>query len=422
MLPNFPPNQNQRVINFNYGVPLAQKENIYGLPSQGQPKPFSNPIMNPPQEEKKRKIYTPTQFQQGKMAFQTPELIPFQPIQNQIHQYPNKKNEVRQGYLFQNQNINQIAAEQVPVNSKNIKQNNYVQPNAQFNNNQKKVPVQPQNMQNLNLNYKEAPSLMRVNALINIPFSEFEEGEYSHKPFYNISAYAFNSYNGKICNYNEDTIKTVVDFKKKIIVNGNMISPHISYFGIFNGHGGKACSDFLKNKLDSFLFNSKSFPGSPIQAVKEAFTIAEKEFMNKAIDRKKNALVDKSGSCALIALIINDFLYAINLGDCRALLSTNSGENLYQITRDQKPDDNIERSRIEKSGAKVYYANKVIIKGKEVQLKKSDYYEGFEFPYRISPGNISVSEYIYNYIDCKKHWGLLCKISSIWRDKRSSNC
>jgi hypothetical protein len=424
MFPNYPPDQNPRAYNPNYGVPIPQNPNGYGYPPQNQyPMPSPNPMMNPPPQ---RKTYTPAQYQQGKMVFQAPELIPHQPMPNQPHQNPNnKKIAVSQGHPFQKKNINPIPGAPPQPSPKNIRPNNYVQPNAQPNNNQKKNPVQPQNQkntQNQNQNYKKTATLMTVNTLANLPYSEYGEAEYSHQPFYNICAYAYNSYNGKVRNYNEDTTKTVVNYQKKIIVNNKVISPCISYFGVFDGHGGKACSAFLRDKLDEFLFNSKYFPGYPIQAIKEAFIIAEQEFMNEAIDRKRNALVDKSGSCALVALIINDILYAINLGDCRALFSTNSGEYLYQITRDHKPNDSIERRRIESSGAKVYYANKVNIEGKEVQLKESDYGEGFKFPYRISPGGISVSIYIYNYIGCKNHWRLLCKISSIWWGKRSFKC
>ena len=88
-------------------------------------------------------------------------------------------------------------------------------------------------------------------------------------------------------------------------------------------------------------------------------------------------------------------LYAINLGDCRALLSSDSGTNLFQITRDHKPNDPIEKRRIEKCGAKVYYANKANVNGIEVTLKEKDYGEGFTFPYRISPGGIAVRFFIF---------------------------
>ena len=147
----------------------------------------------------------------------------------------------------------------------------------------------------------------------------------------------------------------------------------------------------MTQNLDYYLFNSKYFPVSPIKTIKEAFRNTEKAFMEKAIDKTSNSLVDQSGSCALVMLIINNILYAINLGDSRALYSTDSGKNLLQITRDHKPNDYIEKTRIEKSGAKVYYANKINVNGKEIELRESDYGEGFKFPYRISPGNISVS-------------------------------
>lgn len=235
----------------------------------------------------------------------------------------------------------------------------------------------------------KTPTLMSVNTLAMLPYTEYSKAEYSHQPFYNISGYAFNSYNGTEKTYNEDRTKVIINYPKQFIANGKTISPHISYFGIFDGHGGEACSNFLKDKLDSFLFNSNLFPASPIQAIKEAFMVAENTFMSKAIDR--NIILDRSGSCACVILIINDMLYAINLGDSRALLSSDSGQTLRQITRDHKPDDPIEKNRIENAGAVVYYANTVYVNGEKVVLNESDYGEGFKFPYRIRPGGMAVS-------------------------------
>ncbi len=232
-------------------------------------------------------------------------------------------------------------------------------------------------------------TLMTVNTLATLPYSEYSKAEYSQQPFYNISGYAFNSYNGTEKSYNEDRTKVIINYPKQLIANGKTISPHISYFGVFDGHGGEACSNFLKEKLDSFLFNSNLFPSNPIQAIKEAFMVAENTFMTKAIDR--NIIRDRSGSCACVILIINDMLYAINLGDSRALLSSDSGQTLRQITRDHKPDDPIEKNRIENAGAVVYYANTVYINGEKVVLNESDYGEGFKFPYRIRPGGMAVS-------------------------------
>ena len=93
-------------------------------------------------------------------------------------------------------------------------------------------------------------------------------------------------------------------------------------------------------------------------------------------------------------LILNNYLYAINLGDSRAIYSYDTGKYLYQITRDHKPNDEIERNRIEKNGGKVYYANKTVVNGVEVVLKEEQFGKGFTFPYRLYPCGLAVSFYL----------------------------
>ena len=137
------------------------------------------------------------------------------------------------------------------------------------------------------------------------------------------------------------------------------------------------------------------FPQNVKESVREAFKTAESNFKSLAV--KNNILVDKSGSCALIALIINNILYAINLGDSRALYSRDGGKEFYQITRDHKPNDPKEKARIEKAGGQVYYANRVNVNGKEVILKEEQFGDGFKFPYRLFPSGLAVSLF-YNFI------------------------
>ena len=378
------PGQNQKIYVQNYGVPVNQNPIKIPIENKNQ---YANQvyIQNPQNIQQipnagrmsgggKRKTFTPGQYQNEKMVFQAPQLIPNQP--------PQQQNNLAQPL---NLTIGPIPGHPPkPPHGQGIThpQNPIPQQQNQLNPKEQQNPQQP--------NLVKTATLMTVNTLSNLPYSKYEKAEYSHQPFYNISGYAFNSYNGKVRGYNEDRTKTIVNYPKKLIVNGKKISPRISYFGVFDGHGGEGCSNFLNSQLDSFLFNSQFFPAYPIQAVKEAFINAENAFMQKAIDHNRNALVDRSGSCACVMLIINDILYAINLGDSRALLSIDSGKTLRQITRDHKPNDPIEKKRIEKAGGKVYYANKINVNGKEVVLKESDY--GVEsFPYRINPGGISVS-------------------------------
>ena len=251
---------------------------------------------------------------------------------------------------------------------------------------------------NIEKNKLKASSLS-VSILSDIPYQSYPEAKHSSESYENFAGFGVNSYNGKVKKYNEDRIKVIAhqivpsrkDPNKKF---------NVSYFGIFDGHSGKKCSDFLKKRFNEFLMNSSFFPDEPLRAIKESFQKAESHFFKKAYDPINNILLDKSGSCALIMLIINDILYSINLGDSRALYSYDSGKCLLQITRDHKPNDEIEKKRIEKAGGKVYYANTITRNGKEIELKEEDFGEGFTFPYRISPGKIAVSRTIGDYY-CK---------------------
>ena len=271
------------------------------------------------------------------------------------------------------------------VNNTNIMNNQTVNPIETANKVEPKLqmPTEDKSKQ------KKTASFMTVNSLAGLPYNNFPVAEFSSKPFLNISGYACNTYNGKIKNFNEDKVKVQYKVEKTYSVNGKEYRALISYFGIFDGHGGENCSKFLKKNLDTILFQQTMFPNNIVESVRETFNIAENKFKQLAIQGGR--LIDKSGSCAVIALIVNDILYSINLGDSRALYSRDCGKEFYQITRDHKPNDPKEKARIEKAGGKVYYANKTFINGVEVTLKEEQFGPGFKFPYRLSPSGLAVS-------------------------------
>ena len=53
-------------------------------------------------------------------------------------------------------------------------------------------------------------------------------------------------------------------------------------------------------------------------------------------------------------MIIEDKAYVANSGDSRAILSAENSQLLYKLTRDHKPNEDYEKSRIEKQGGSVY--------------------------------------------------------------------
>jgi len=47
--------------------------------------------------------------------------------------------------------------------------------------------------------------------------------------------------------------------------------------------------------------------------------------------------IERSGSCAVVVLIVGDMLYVSNVGDSRSILSSENGTKVYPLTKDHKP-------------------------------------------------------------------------------------
>jgi len=145
----------------------------------------------------------------------------------------------------------------------------------------------------------------------------------------------------------------------------------------------------LKDKLHKFIIGNRNFPQDPERALREGFEEAELEFLEFAQSFK---LVEQSGSCAIVALIIDDKCYVANVGDSRAIMSSHKGRRVLPLSRDHKPGEEGERNRIISNGGKVYQSqinaqgNRVgttpgLIDEGEIQLG----------PPRVLPGRLSVS-------------------------------
>lgn len=65
-------------------------------------------------------------------------------------------------------------------------------------------------------------------------------------------------------------------------------------------------------------------------------------------------LIDKSGSCAIITLILDDIVYVANVGDSRAIMSADRGKKIYCLSKDHKPNEPSENIRIVDNGGRIY--------------------------------------------------------------------
>ena len=221
-------------------------------------------------------------------------------------------------------------------------------------------------------------------------YFNYEESKTSKKKMGLIKSYAVNTYQGIIRNYNEDRVSIIVNMNKP---RGyyKKIWPRVSFFGIFDGHGGETCSEFLRDNLHNLIVhNNEFFPDNIPEAIKLAFNKAEKNFIeNYALDKKKE-LKDKSGSCAVILLLVDNKIYIANVGDSRCLLSMENGKKYLEVTKDHKPNSPEEMKRIKEHGGKVYQTQTVIRKARNEKLIG----KRIIGPFRVSPGGLSVSRTI----------------------------
>jgi protein phosphatase PTC2/3 len=131
--------------------------------------------------------------------------------------------------------------------------------------------------------------------------------------------------------------------------------PKCSFFAIYDGHGGNLCADFLRDNLHDYIIKDPSFPKNPKEAIERGFETAEREFItNHSLNSMKTEIIDKSGSCAIVVLTVEDICYVANVGDSRAIISKSCGSIYKAITVDHKPNDQNETKRIIEAGGKIY--------------------------------------------------------------------
>ena len=219
-------------------------------------------------------------------------------------------------------------------------------------------------------------------------YAFYQPAKHSENIFDKIISYGVNTYKGRIRQYNEDRVTILINSSlNKNIIKDISNFPKISLFSIYDGHGGNKCCEFLKTNLHHYIFDSEFFPKNPIKAIEQGFKNCERQFTNLIYSH--NQCTDSSGSCAIIVLIINDSCYIANLGDSRALYSLDDGKNFYQLSRDHKPNDPMEKKRIYKAGGNVYKTNIQQVSENGIGFKGKE--SIINLPYRIYPGRLSVS-------------------------------
>ncbi|XP_038604953.1 integrin-linked kinase-associated serine/threonine phosphatase 2C isoform X2 [Tachyglossus aculeatus] len=134
----------------------------------------------------------------------------------------------------------------------------------------------------------------------------------------------------------------------------------VSYFAVFDGHGGIRASKFAAQNLHQNLI--RKFPKGEVISVEktvkrcllDTFKHTDEEFLKQASSQKP---AWKDGSTATCVLAVDNILYIANLGDSRAILCRYNEENqkhaALSLSKEHNPTQYEERMRIQKAGGNV---------------------------------------------------------------------
>ena len=289
-------------------------------------------------------------------------------------------------------------------NNKNSKNKNKNYLNDYYNHEENKNLNKAQNMITLGDIFAE-DNRRDINLdILDVPFDNFFPGKVSRKSYGPVKSYAANTNQGITRNYNEDRVSIIININKNLSskCKEKKIWPKASYFSIFDGHGGNKCADFLKNNLLTLICENKFYPNDIENAIKFGFNEADKIFLK--LIQKNGEVIDNSGSCGLILLVFETKIYIANVGDSRCIISLNNGQTRKDVTRDHKPNYPYEKERIIANGGKIYQTQTYLNQnGESNELADNDDVSNIEKnnteliiigPYRVAPGNLSVSRTI----------------------------
>lgn len=157
---------------------------------------------------------------------------------------------------------------------------------------------------------------------------------------------------------------------------GVVITDHgasqLAFYGVYDGHGGRAAVDFVADKLGKNVVaalaaaatvtsqhqrpeaasSSTTQPAKTsgdeqvdavAAAIRAAYLTTDREFLTQGV---------RGGACAATALVKDGELFVANVGDCRAVLGSHSGI-ATALTSDHTAGREDERRRIESSGGYV---------------------------------------------------------------------
>jgi serine/threonine protein phosphatase PrpC len=122
----------------------------------------------------------------------------------------------------------------------------------------------------------------------------------------------------------------------------------ISYYGVYDGHGGVQVAQMLETLLHKRIVEDEAFAKGDFEtAIRTGFAETDKVVIEAAAKDNWHC-----GSTVVVTIIHNGTLYLGNVGDAEAILGRRENGQCkpVQLSHKHKPTDPDERDRIKKVG------------------------------------------------------------------------
>jgi serine/threonine protein phosphatase PrpC len=156
-------------------------------------------------------------------------------------------------------------------------------------------------------------------------------------------------------------------------IAGLDISEDVSVFGVFDGHGGKEVSIYVKKHFIEELKRLESYKnGNYDSALREIFKKMDDMLLTPVGEAELKKIKEAyggdsmhafgmsdpsapvsqfTGCTATVVIVTKDSIYCANAGDSRVVLGRTSKSNSFEaLSEDHKPDNVDEKKRIEAAG------------------------------------------------------------------------
>ncbi|KAL3960999.1 hypothetical protein ACCO45_006116 [Purpureocillium lilacinum] len=142
----------------------------------------------------------------------------------------------------------------------------------------------------------------------------------------------------------EDSHTAVLDLGNPNSTDPKKHPDHLSFFGVFDGHGGDKVALFAGENIHKIIAKQDSFKnGDYSRGLQDGFLATDRAILN---DPKYEEEV--SGCTACVSLIAGNKLYVANAGDSRGVLGIKG--RAKPMSQDHKPQLEAEKNRITAAG------------------------------------------------------------------------